>query len=105
MTAPLLVAGLTVVAVLSFSLIQLMLGVSAQLSALIFRDTLLKALYNFLLTVPIYAGLRRALRPALIDDIARRPFRFRRSGRRNRKPQPPATQPAAGNRQLAAGVE
>jgi rod shape-determining protein MreD len=63
-------AGLTVLAVVAFSMIQLMLGVEAELSALIVRDTLLKALYNLLLTVPVYAGVRRALRPALIDDTA-----------------------------------
>ncbi|MDX6663009.1 MAG: hypothetical protein QOG09_1111 [Solirubrobacterales bacterium] len=71
-SAPLLVASLTLVAVLAFSLIQLMLGVEADLSALILRDTLMKALYNFLLTGPIYAGTRWALRPALIEDAPRR---------------------------------
>jgi hypothetical protein len=49
-----------------------MLGVSADISPLIVRDTILKVVYNVLLIVPIFAGIRRALRPALIEDVPRR---------------------------------
>jgi rod shape-determining protein MreD len=69
---PALAAGLTVLAILIFSTIQLMLGVSAQVSPLIVRDTLLKALYNALLMAPIFGVIRRALRPALVDDAPRK---------------------------------
>jgi rod shape-determining protein MreD len=68
---PALAAVLTLVGVLSFSLIQLMLGVQADVSALVLRDTLLKVIYNALLATPIYALIRRVLRPALIEDAPR----------------------------------
>lgn len=73
LTIAILGAGLTIVAVAAFSMIELMLGVEAELSALIVRDTLLKALYNLILTTPIYLALRRPLREALIDDTPHRP--------------------------------
>jgi rod shape-determining protein MreD len=64
----LLCMGLTLFAELGFAAVQLMLGVDAPVSALIVRDMLLKSIYAFLLAWPIYFGLRRALRPALVEE-------------------------------------
>jgi rod shape-determining protein MreD len=65
---PLLCMGLTLVAELGFSAVQLLLGVDAPVSALIARDIALKSLYAFFLGWPIYLGVRRALRPALVEE-------------------------------------
>jgi rod shape-determining protein MreD len=73
LTPPLLCMLLTLVAELSFAAVQLMLGVDAPISALVIRDVAIKSIYAFFLGVPIYIGVRRALRPALIEDrIVRR---------------------------------
>jgi hypothetical protein len=47
-----------------------MLGVNAPISTLVIRDVALKSLYAFFLGIPIYIGIRRLLRPALIEDRA-----------------------------------
>ena len=65
---PLLCMGLTLFAELGFAAVQLMLGVDAPVSALIVRDIVLKSLYAFFLGWPIYLGVRRALRPALVEE-------------------------------------
>jgi rod shape-determining protein MreD len=65
---PLLCMGLTLVAELGFAALQLMLGTDAPVSMLAVRDMLLKSIYAFFLGWPIYAGLRRALRPALVEE-------------------------------------
>jgi rod shape-determining protein MreD len=65
---PLVCMGLTLVAELGFAALQTMLGVDAPVSALIVRDMLLKSVYAFVWAWPIYFGLRRALRPALVDE-------------------------------------
>jgi rod shape-determining protein MreD len=64
----LLCMGLTMLAELGFGLVQLLLGLGAPLSPLIIRDLLLKSVYAFFLGWPLYIGMRRALRPALVDD-------------------------------------
>jgi rod shape-determining protein MreD len=64
----LLCMGLTLVAELGFALIQLLLGIDAPVSPLIVRDMLLKSVYAFFLGWPIYLGVRRALRPALVEE-------------------------------------
>jgi rod shape-determining protein MreD len=68
LVAPLLCMGLTLVAELGYGAVQLMLGVDAPVSALVFRDMALKSIYAFFLGWPIYLGLRRALRPALVEE-------------------------------------
>lgn len=68
LTPPLLCMGLTLVAEVSFAAVQLMLGVDAPISPLIVRDILIKSIFAFFLGIPIYLGIRRALRPALIED-------------------------------------
>jgi rod shape-determining protein MreD len=65
---PLLCMGLTLFAELGFGLVQVMLGVDAPVSPLIVRDLLLKSVYAFFLGWPIYLLLRRALRPALVEE-------------------------------------
>jgi rod shape-determining protein MreD len=64
----LLCMGLTFSAELGFGLIQVLLGLDAPLSTLIIRDLLLKSVYAFFLGWPIYLGVRRALRPALVEE-------------------------------------
>jgi rod shape-determining protein MreD len=65
---PLLCMALTLVAELGFGAVQLMLGIDAPVSVLVVRDILLKSLYAFFLGWPIYFGLKRALRPALVEE-------------------------------------
>jgi rod shape-determining protein MreD len=64
---PLLCMGLTVFAELGFGAVELMLGADATVSSLVVRDILLKGVFAFFLGWPLYLGLRRALRPALVD--------------------------------------
>jgi rod shape-determining protein MreD len=68
LVVPLLCMGLTAFAEVSFALLQLTLGVDAPVSVLIVRDILLKSIFAFFLGWPIYAGMRRALRPALVEE-------------------------------------
>ena len=73
---PLLCMGLTVFAELGFGAVELMLGVDTAVSGLVVRDVLIKGVYAFVLGWPIYLGLRRLLRPALVEEQAvRRPRR------------------------------
>lgn len=65
---PLLCMVLTLFAEMGFAAVQLMLGVDAPVSTLIVRDMLLKSIYAFFLAWPIYYGLRRVLRPALVEE-------------------------------------
>ena len=73
---PLLCMGLTAFAELGFGAVELMLGVDTAVSGLVVRDLLIKSIYAFILGWPIYLGLRRALRPALVEEpTVRRPRR------------------------------
>lgn len=65
---PLLCMGLTVLAELGFGAVELMLGADATVSTLVVRDMLIKGVYAFVLGWPLYLGLRRLLRPALVED-------------------------------------
>ena len=65
---PLLCMGGTLLAELGFAIVQVTLGMDAPVSALVIRDTLLKCIFAFFLGWPIYLGLRRALRPALVEE-------------------------------------
>jgi rod shape-determining protein MreD len=65
---PLLCMLLTLFAELCFAALYLMLGVDGSVSVLVLRDILLKSLFAFFLAWPLYAGLRRALRPALVEE-------------------------------------
>jgi rod shape-determining protein MreD len=74
---PLLCMGLTLLAELGYGAVELMLGFDAPLSGEIVRDILLKSVFAFFGGWAIYVGVRRALRPALVDDHS-----LRRSGTR-----------------------
>jgi rod shape-determining protein MreD len=65
---PLLCMALTLFAELGFGAVQLMLGIDAPVSTLVIRDMLIKSIFAFFLGWPIYLGVRRALRPALVED-------------------------------------
>jgi rod shape-determining protein MreD len=65
---PLLCMGLTVFAELGFGAIELTLGIDTSISGLVVRDILVKGAFAFVLGWPIYLGLRRALRPALVEE-------------------------------------
>lgn len=70
---PLLCMGLTLFAELGFGAVQLMLGVDAPVSALAIWDMLLKSVFAFFLGWAVYVGVRRAMRPALVEEpMARR---------------------------------
>lgn len=86
---PLLCMGLTLFAELGFGAVELMLGLNdATVSPLVIRDLLLKSIFAFFLGWAIYALLRRALRPALVEEpTVRRPSR-RRSLRTSRGRRP-----------------
>jgi rod shape-determining protein MreD len=67
---PLLCMGLTLFAELGFGAVEVMLGIDAPVSTLIIRDLLLKCTFAFFGGWAIYVGLRRALRPALVEEPA-----------------------------------
>lgn len=75
---PLLCMVLTLFAELGFGALALMLGVDSTVSTLVIRDMLIKSIFAFFLGWPIYLGLRRLLRPALVEEPVVRP----RAGRR-----------------------
>jgi rod shape-determining protein MreD len=84
---PLLCMVLTLFAELGFGAVEAMLGIDAPVSALVIRDVLLKSIFAFFLGWAIYAGLRRALRPALVEEPTvrrRRGPRVLRGGRGRR---------------------
>ena len=68
LVAPLLCMFLTLFAELGFGAVELMLGLDATVSTLVIREILLKSVYAFLLGWPLYLGLRRLLRPALVEE-------------------------------------
>jgi rod shape-determining protein MreD len=65
---PLMCMGLTLFAEVGYGAVQAMLGIDSQVSLLIVRDMLLKAVYAFFLGWPTYLFVRRALRPALVEE-------------------------------------
>jgi rod shape-determining protein MreD len=70
---PLLCMVLTLFAELGFGAVELMLGGQTNISSLVIRDVLLKSVFAFFLGWPIYLGLKRLLRPALVEEGAVRP--------------------------------
>jgi rod shape-determining protein MreD len=68
LVAPLAIMAGTLLAQLGYAVVQLMLGIDAPVSLLIVRDIVLKSVYAFFLGWPIYLGMRRALRPALVEE-------------------------------------
>jgi rod shape-determining protein MreD len=72
LVVPLLCGALTLAAELGAGAVAVILGLDTSISGLVVRDILLKSLYAFLLGWPLYAGLKRLLRPALVDDLEAR---------------------------------
>ena len=56
--------------VLAFAAVSLMLDIGARVSPLVIRDMVVTVLLNALLALPVFAGTRRLLRPALAVDPA-----------------------------------
>jgi rod shape-determining protein MreD len=90
---PLLCMGLTLFAELGFGAVELMLGIDAPVSTLVIRDVLLKSIFAFFLGWPIYALLRRVLRPALVEEPTARRLRRPRILRSGRSGRPPRRRP------------
>jgi rod shape-determining protein MreD len=66
---PLLIGGLTMAAAAGFAAIQLMLGVETPVSLLVLREIVVQGLLAGLLAIPLYPLIRRALRPAIVDEF------------------------------------
>jgi rod shape-determining protein MreD len=67
---PLLAGVLTTTSAAGFAAIQLMLGVHTTVSLLVLREIIVQGLLAVVLAIPIYPLIRRALRAALVDDLA-----------------------------------
>jgi rod shape-determining protein MreD len=65
-------AAATAVAGIGMTLIQFLLGVDAPVSLLLFQQIFITILVNTLISLPVYAVVRRIIRPALPDDPRRR---------------------------------
>jgi len=70
-TTVLLAGGLTLMACLLFAGIQVLLRVGADVSPLVIRDMIVVTILGMVLAVPVFAGIRRLLRVALIEDQTR----------------------------------
>ncbi len=70
LVAPLMCMVLTLLSELGFGALQMLLGLDATVSVLVLRDMLIKSIFAFFLGWPIYLGVRRLLRPALVEDSA-----------------------------------
>lgn len=68
---PLLSGALCGVAALILGVLHLMLGVDAPVSVLALREAVVQALLGVLLAIPFFPLVRRALRPALVEDSGR----------------------------------
>jgi rod shape-determining protein MreD len=65
-------AAATAVAGIGMTLIQFLLGVDAPVSLLLFQQIFITILVNTLISLPVYAAVRRIIHPALPDDPRRR---------------------------------
>jgi rod shape-determining protein MreD len=65
-------AAATAVAGIGMTLIQFLLGVDAPVSLLLLQQLLVTILVNTLISLPVYAAVRRIIQPALPDDPRRR---------------------------------
>jgi cell shape-determining protein MreD len=72
-TAALLASGATLAANAALGLLTILLGFDGYLSAAAIPDLVLQGVYAFLMAIPMFALVRRVLRPALVDErISRR---------------------------------
>jgi rod shape-determining protein MreD len=65
-------AAATAVAGVGMTLIQFLLGVDAPVSVLLLQQIFITILVNTLISLPVYAAVRRIIHPALPDDPRRR---------------------------------
>ena len=65
-------AAATAVSGIGMTLIQFLLGVDAPVSLLLLQQLLVTILVNTLISLPVYAAVRRIIHPALPDDPRRR---------------------------------
>jgi rod shape-determining protein MreD len=65
-------AAATAFAGLGMALIQFLLGVNSPVSALLFQQIFITVLVNTLIALPVFALVRRLIRPTLPDDPRRR---------------------------------
>jgi rod shape-determining protein MreD len=65
-------AAATAIAGIGMTLIQFLLGVDAPVSLLLLQQLLVTILVNTLISLPVYAAVRRIIQPALPDDPRRR---------------------------------
>ncbi len=65
-------AAATAAAGIGMAIIQFLLGVDAPVSWLLLQQVFLTVLVNALIALPVYALVRRIIRPALPDDPRRR---------------------------------
>jgi rod shape-determining protein MreD len=70
----------SLIALVSFSVIQFLLGVETPVSLELFRQIVSTALINTLLALPVHALVRRVLAPALPEETRRRRRRRPRPG-------------------------
>ena len=68
LVAPLLCAILTFAAQLGYGAVEAMFGIHTAVSGAVVTDMLLKSVFAFFLGWAIYVGLRRLVRPALVDE-------------------------------------
>ena len=68
LVAPLMCAVMTFLAELGFGAVEAMFGIDTDVSILVLRDILIQSAFAFFLGWAIYAGLRRLVRPALVDE-------------------------------------
>jgi rod shape-determining protein MreD len=68
LVVPLMCAVLTLFAELGFGAIEAMFGIDNEVSVLVVRDILVQTIFAFFLGWAIYNGLRRLVRPALVDE-------------------------------------
>jgi len=65
-------AAVTAFAGLGMAIIQFLLGVNAPVSLLLFQQIFITVLVNSLIALPVFAVVRRLIRPTLPDDPRRR---------------------------------
>ncbi len=68
LVVPLMCAILTFLAELGFGAVEAMFGIHTDVSVLVVRDMLIKSVFAFFLGWAIYVGMRRLVRPALVDE-------------------------------------
>src|ERR1700759_5063638 len=77
LVVPLLCLLLPLAAELGFGAVEAMFGIDTDVSILVVRDILVQSAFAFFLGWAIYVGMRRLVRPALVDEA---------TGRRTRRP-------------------